>query len=178
MSNKTQLSKSLSYVLRHRPDSIGLNMDKAGWVDIAELLQKSGNGLTRNMLDEIVAEDTKQRYAISQDGLRIRANQGHSVEVDLELKPTIPPVTLYHGTPKESVDIILKQGLKKMNRHHVHLSADVETAKIVGARRGKPVVLVIDTRNMVKKGIKFFMTANGVWLTDEVAPEFLSVSTT
>jgi len=175
--NKTSLSKFLSYVLRHRPDSIGLEMSKAGWVNIAELLEKSKNGLTREVLDEIVQEDGKQRYAVSEDGLQIRANQGHSVEVDLGLKAAIPPVTLYHGTPESEVAIIMKTGLKKMRRHHVHLSADFETALKVGKRRtGKALVLSVDTRNMVKQGIKFFISENGVWLTDFVAPEFLSVS--
>ena len=168
----------MSYVLRHRPDSIGIEMDKAGWVNISELLEKSNNGLTLDMLNEIVAEDAKQRYAVSEDGLRIRANQGHSIEVDLELKAAIPPVTLYHGTYTDAVAVIMKQGLKKMKRHHVHLSADPVKAKEIGARRGKPVVLTIDTREMVKQGIKFFISENGVWLTDSVAPEFLSVSST
>ncbi len=175
---KTTLSKFLSYVLRHKPDSIQLAMDNAGWVDIAELLENANNGLTRELLDEIVAEDAKSRYAISPDGKRIRANQGHSVEVDLELKAAIPPVTLYHGTHVGIIQTILKQGLKKMNRHHVHLSDNKDKALEVGARRGKPVLLAIDTRNMVKTGIKFFISENGVWLTDEVLPEFLSVSTT
>ena len=173
--NKTQLSKFLSYVLRHRPDSIGIELDKAGWVSISDLLEKSANGLTREILDEIVQEDTKQRYAVSPDGLRIRANQGHSVEVDLELKAAVPPVTLFHGTYSTALDAIFKHGLKKMKRHHVHLSSDATKAKEVGARRGKPVVLTIDTREMVKQGIKFFVTANGVWLTDSVAPEYLAV---
>ena len=153
-------------------------MDKAGWVSIDELLVKSDNGLTREVLDQIVKEDAKQRYAVSPDGLRIRANQGHSIEVDLELKEKIPPVTLYHGTYMDAVAIIMKQGLKKMKRHHVHLSAEAVKAKEIGARRGKPVVLTVDTRDMVKQGIKFFISENGVWLTDFVAPEYLVVSST
>ena len=169
--DKTKLSKFLSYVLRHRPDSIGVEMDSNGWVNIEELLSKADNGLTREILEGIVAEDTKQRYAVA-DG-RIRANQGHSVEVDLKLKTAMPPVTLYHGTYAAVVDAIKKQGLKKMKRHHVHLSADRQTAVKVGARRGKPVVLEIDTRDMVKHGVKFFISANGVWLTDFVEPKFI-----
>jgi putative RNA 2'-phosphotransferase len=179
--NKIQMSKFLSYVLRHKPDSIGIVLDKAGWIDIDELIEKSiadGKALDRLLLYDIVAEDNKQRYAISEDGKRIRANQGHSVEVDLELKAAIPPVKLFHGTYVEAVDTILKQGLKKMKRHHVHLSADPETAGKVGSRRGKAVVLEINTKDMVKRGIKFFITANGVWLTDFVDPEFISVPTT
>lgn len=176
--NKTKTSKFLSYVLRHRPDSIGVAMDKAGWVDIAELLEKSGNDLTRELLDEIVAEDAKQRYAISADGLRIRANQGHSVQVELGLKAAIPPVTLYHGTHTGATDIIFKEGLKKMNRHHVHLSDCPEKARVVGARRGKAIVLTVDTREMVKLGEKFFISENGVWLTDYVDPKYLAFSTT
>ena len=146
-------------------------MDSNGWVNIEELLSKADNGLTREILEGIVAEDTKQRYAVA-DG-RIRANQGHSVEVDLKLKKAIPPVTLYHGTYAAVVDAIKKQGLKKMKRHHVHLSADYETAVKVGARRGKPVVLEIDTRDMVKQGVAFFISENGVWLTDFVEPKFI-----
>lgn len=175
MNMKTQ-SKFLSYVLRHAPESIGVAMDAQGWVSIDELLEKNGKGLTRDMLDQIVREDAKTRYAISDDGLRIRANQGHSVEVDLKLKSAVPPPTLYHGTNEGVIKTVLKEGLKKMNRHHVHLSADAETAKTVGARRGKPVVLTVDTRNMVKEGVKFFLSENGVWLTDFVGPECLTIS--
>jgi len=180
--NKIKVSKFLTYVLRHRPDSIGVQLDKAGWVSITELLEKSEtefNGkLTRNLLDEIVTEDTKQRYAISPDGLRIRANQGHSVAVELELKEAIPPVTLYHGTHTGATDIIFKQGLQKMKRHHVHLSDCPQKAKEIGARRGKPVVLTVDTREMVRSGVKFYISQNGVWLTDFVEPKFLTFSTT
>lgn len=178
-SDYTKLSKFLSYVLRHAPQSIGLNMDKAGWVNMTELLEKSASqGLTSEILFRIVAEDTKQRYGISEDGTSIRANQGHSIEVDLGLKEKIPPIPLYHGTPAQSVEIILKQGLKKMNRHHVHLSTEQSKALEVGQRRGKAVLLVVDTRMMVQDGIPFFLSENGVWLTDFVDPKYLSVSTT
>jgi len=177
MNLKNQ-SKFLSYVLRHAPESIGIDMDSHGWVNIDELIEKGQKGITREMIDQIVREDAKQRYAISEDGNRIRANQGHSIEVDLKLQSKIPPVTLYHGTHEGVLKTVLKEGLKKMNRHHVHLSVDAETAKMVGSRRGKPVILTVDTRSMVRDGIKFYISENGVWLTDYVAPECLAVSTT
>jgi putative RNA 2'-phosphotransferase len=153
-------------------------MDSAGWVAIDELLEKSKNGLTIEILHEIVAEDAKKRYSISSDGLQIRANQGHSIEVDLGLKEAIPPVPLCHGTHAGAIGTIMKEGLKKMKRHHVHLSADADTAMKVGARHGKPILLVVNTKEMVKQGIKFYLSDNGVWLVDAVGPEFLLVSAT
>jgi putative RNA 2'-phosphotransferase len=178
MEQHTQLSKFLSFVLRHRPDSIGLAMDTAGWVSIDELLEKSvadGKALDRTVLMEIVNSDKKSRYAVSEDGLRIRANQGHSVEVELGYAEKIPPIPLYHGTHEAVLKTILKQGLKKMKRHHVHLSSALATAVEVGARHGKPVVLKIDTLAMVKDRVKFFLAANGVWLVDEVDPRYLKI---
>lgn len=179
MEKHKQLSKFLSFVLRHKPESIGVAMDKNGWVVIDELLEKSvadGKTLTREVLMEIVEADAKSRYAISDDGSRIRANQGHSVEVDLEFEEKIPPIPLYHGTYEAAVQDILKGGLKKMKRHHVHLTAEQDRAVDTGKRRGKPVVLVVDTRQMVKDRIKFFLAKNGVWLVDYVDPKYLTVS--
>jgi putative RNA 2'-phosphotransferase len=173
-----QLSKFLSYVLRHKPDAVGIELDPAGWTSISELIAQCnahGNAITRELLDAIVRTDSKGRYAISEDGLRIRANQGHSVEVELGYEQRQAPAVLYHGTPVRFLDSILKSGLDKMKRHHVHLSLDVATATTVGLRRGKPAVLKIDAHRMEQDGHVFYLSANGVWLTDRVPPEYLEV---
>jgi putative RNA 2'-phosphotransferase len=153
-------------------------MDNAGWVAIDELIERSkagGKNFTREILEEIVASDAKGRYSISDDRQRIRANQGHSINVDLGFKQAIPPVRLFHGTHEGVVATIMKKGLDKMKRHHVHLSADYDKAVEVGARRGKPVVLEIDAAQMVNDKIQFFVTENGVWLTDGVPVTYLKV---
>jgi putative RNA 2'-phosphotransferase len=129
--------------------------------------------LTRAQLEEVVAKNNKQRFAFDDASTRIRANQGHSVEVDLELQPQAPPDVLYHGTAQHNIEGILRDGLTKMRRHHVHLSSDVETAQRVGARHGKPVVLQVDARAVHDAGCVFFQSVNGVWLTDSVAPQYL-----
>jgi putative RNA 2'-phosphotransferase len=173
---RTALSKFLSLVLRHRPDSIGIQFDQQGWVAIDSLLtqaQSHGKPLTRAVLDEIVATNAKQRFAISDDGLRIRASQGHSVDVDLGYAPATPPEILFHGTTADRLASIQSQGLSRMQRHHVHLSADVATAKLVGARHGKPAVLRVHAGRMQRDGREFFLSANGVWLTDAVPPDYL-----
>jgi putative RNA 2'-phosphotransferase len=166
-----KVSRQLSYVLRHRPDSVGLTLDEAGWVPVEELLRKMN--ITRSQLEEVVSNNDKQRFLI--EGDRIRANQGHSVEVDLRLEPVAPPELLYHGTVARSLDSIREHGLLKGNRHHVHLSADPETANKVGARRGKPVILKVDSKAMAAAGHLFYRSANGVWLTDAVPPSFLAL---
>jgi putative RNA 2'-phosphotransferase len=163
-------SKRLSYVLRHRPDSVGLTLDEAGWVPVEKLLKTLG--LTRAQLKAVVAGNDKQRFAI--EGDRIRASQGHSVEVDLGLEPVAPPGRLYHGTVARNLDSIRDKGLVKGARHHVHLSADARTAAKVGARRGRPVVLEVDSAGMAEAGFVFYRSANGVWLTDSVPPSFLT----
>jgi len=169
-------SKFLSLVLRHDPGKIGVTLDDAGWTDVAALLTAcaaQGVVITREELAQIVATSDKQRFALSPDGTRIRANQGHSVEVDLELPPATPPARLYHGTVAGVLPAIRAEGLTKQARHHVHLSADLETATRVGGRRGKPVVLVIRADEMAAAGHVFFCSANGVWLTDHVPPELI-----
>jgi putative RNA 2'-phosphotransferase len=174
MSTKT--SKFLSLVLRHEPARIGITLDSAGWTDVDALLAASaahGVHITRDELAQIVATSDKQRFALSPDGARIRANQGHSVEVELELAPAVPPAILYHGTVDRFLDSIRAQGLVKGERHHVHLSADLATAEKVGGRRGKPVVLTVRAADMVAAGHTFFVSANGVWLTDAVPAAFL-----
>jgi putative RNA 2'-phosphotransferase len=170
-------SKFLSYVLRHHPESIGLTLDASGWAVIDHLLSRlaaTGSGMNRATLMDIVETDAKQRYTISEDGLRIRAAQGHSVNVELGLAPITPPETLYHGTTLGFVLSIRAEGLKRGKRRQVHLSIDVATAKAVGKRHGSPVVLLVASGEMHRKGHEFFRADNGVWLTDAVPPEFLS----
>ena len=175
--NLTRASKFLSLVLRHDPAAAGVTLDAAGWVRIEELLHgctAHGQPLTREQLDEIVRTDDKQRYAISDDGLSIRANQGHSVPVDLGLSKQTPPVFLYHGTADRFADDILRDGLKPMGRQHVHLSKDEATAITVGRRHGRPIVFRVAAGAMAKSGHTFYLSANDVWLTDAVPPQFLS----
>lgn len=177
---KNHKSKLLSLILRHRPETVGLNLDSAGWVDIDVLLKAlaaHGKPMSRADLESVVVDNDKKRFSISDDGTRIRAAQGHSVAVDLELRPGRPPATLYHGTVQRFVDAILREGLKPMKRHHVHLSPDRNTAFKVGSRRGKPVILEVQARRMVDDGKEFFVSDNGVWLTDRVEPEYLSLTT-
>lgn len=179
--NAKTASKFLSLILRHEPHRIGVVLDPAGWVDIDKLLDALHANeveLTRAELEEIVAASDKQRFAISADGTRIRANQGHSVQVELGLPAETPPAVLYHGTVDEALPGIRGQGIDKRARHHVHLSADIETAKKVGGRRGKPVVLGIKAAEMVAAGHTFMRTANGVWLVEHVPPEFIELDDT
>ena len=176
-SDATKVSKFLALVLRHRPDTIGLTLDAEGWADIDDLIARvkaSGRTLDRVILDRVVAENDKQRFAISDDGRRIRASQGHSVEVDLKLLPVEPPDQLYHGTATHLTKNIRAEGLKPMTRRHVHLSFDAETARRVGVRHGSPVVLAVDARAMYEAGREFFVSANGVWLIDAVPAEYLT----
>jgi putative RNA 2'-phosphotransferase len=170
------LSKFLSFVLRHEPEAIGLTLDAEGWVAVEELLAaaaRHGHSVTRGQLEEVVATNDKRRFSFSPDGRLIRANQGHSVEVDLGLAPVEPPELLYHGTVERFLDSIREKGLLRGNRHHVHLSADRETAARVGQRRGRPVVLVVDSGRMHRAGHRFFRSENGVWLTEAVPADFL-----
>jgi putative RNA 2'-phosphotransferase len=172
------VSKFLSKHLRHAPEALGLTLAAGGWVEVIDLLAgcaRAGFRLTREELDEVVARNDKQRFSFDEDGTRIRANQGHSTEVDLQLEPQTPPDILYHGTAGDSLPTILEDGLKRMARHHVHLSATAPTARTVGARHGAPVVLVVDAAALHRAGITFYRSANGVWLVDAVPPEFLRV---
>lgn len=172
----TALSKRISLALRHRPDAIGIELDAHGWVEVARLLDAlgaAGPAVTRADLVRVVASNDKRRFEIDAATDRIRARQGHSVPVDLDLAPATPPDVLFHGTPRRNVESILATGLDRRGRHHVHLSADVETAARVGARRGDFVVLEVDATAMAAAGHRFWRTENGVWLTDAVAPGFL-----
>jgi putative RNA 2'-phosphotransferase len=169
-------SKFLSLVLRHDPGRIGITLDDAGWTDVAALLAACaahGVPITRDELAAIVATSDKRRFAFSPDGARIRASQGHSVDVDLQLAPAIPPDTLFHGTVERALDGIRAAGLLPGERHHVHLSADRDTASLVGARRGRPVILTIRAGAMAAAGHTFYQSANGVWLVDHVPPAFI-----
>ncbi|MFE6036253.1 RNA 2'-phosphotransferase [Streptomyces sp. NPDC056452] len=169
-----KVSKYLSKHLRHQPERIGITLDPSGWVPIDELMRAcAGHGfpITRAELDHVVAANDKQRFAV--DGDRIRANQGHTVTVDLGLPPAEPPAYLYHGTVGRVLDVIRAEGLRPMDRHHVHLSPDRETATRVGARRGVPVILSVDAGAMHRAGHVFHVSTNGVWLTDSVPPQFL-----
>jgi putative RNA 2'-phosphotransferase len=173
-------SKFLSLVLRHRPDKIGLELDRAGWVDIDELLRAlaaHGHGMTRADLEDLVADNDKQRFVLDRSTGRIRANQGHSIEVDLELPDAEPPAELYHGTPIRNAESISTVGLTRQARHAVHLSPDVETARRVGARRGAHVVFRVNAEAMYRDGHRFAVSANGVWLTQSVPPRYLDLLT-
>jgi putative RNA 2'-phosphotransferase len=174
-----QLSKFLSFVLRHKPDSIGLALDPQGWARIDELIEKGSAAripFSREDLMHIVHTSDKKRFSISTDGLRIRAAQGHSISVELGLPPQAPPSVLFHGTATRFIDSIQREGLKPRDREHVHLSTDEAAARRVGQRHGKPVVLQVDALRMHAQGFKFYLADNGVWLTDQVPPEFLVLS--
>jgi putative RNA 2'-phosphotransferase len=172
---RIKLSKSLSYWLRHRPETIGITLDEGGWVDVKELIEKAQKEIVFdfNELKEVVQTCDKQRFAFSEDFCSIRANQGHSVKVKLEFKEIAAPPILYHGTVDQFLDSIKKKGLLPGKRHHVHLSKDVETATKVGERRGKPVILKVDAQAMQNAGFRFYISENGVYLTDSVPKRYL-----
>ena len=179
--DRTQLSKFLSLVLRHKPDAIGLVLDSQGWASIEALIDKAnaaGTKFDRTELLHVVETSDKKRFSVSPDGQRIRAAQGHSVSVELGLSPKEPPPVLYHGTATRFVEAILEQGLKPQARQQVHLSRDEETARRVGQRHGKPHIFEVDALAMHANGFKFYLADNGVWLTDLVPPEFLAPSAT
>jgi putative RNA 2'-phosphotransferase len=174
--DNTRLSKFLSYVLRHKPDAIGLTLDSQGWASIDELITKANAAGTRFdqvALLRVVETSDKKRFSVSPDGLRIRAAQGHSVSVELGLSPRQPPPVLYHGTATRFVDSILAEGLKPQARQYVHLSLDEATALRVGERHGKAYIFRVDALAMRAKGFIFYLSDNGVWLTERVSPEFL-----
>ncbi|WP_097488881.1 RNA 2'-phosphotransferase [Escherichia coli] len=173
-------SKFLSFVLRHKPEAIGIVLDREGWANIDKLIlcaQKAGKRLTRALLDTVVATSDKKRFSYSSDGRCIRAVQGHSTsQVAISFAEKTPPQFLYHGTASRFLDEIKKQGLIAGDRHYVHLSADEATARKVGARHGSPVILTVKSQEMAKRGIPFWQAENGVWLTSTVAVEFLEWS--
>ncbi|AXP81605.1 RNA 2'-phosphotransferase [Mariniflexile rhizosphaerae] len=175
-SENNRISKFLSLVLRHSPEKIGLELDSAGWTNVDDLLSKmnsSGQSINFEILQYVVEANKKSRFGFNSDKTQIRANQGHSIEIEHGFKSIIPPEILYHGTGEKSIESILKTGIEKRDRHHVHLSANKETALKVGQRHGKPVVLEILSLKMAEKGHKFYLSENNVWLTDFVPIEFI-----
>jgi len=176
MKNLTQISKFLSLILRHKPEEIGISMDSNGWVIVDELIEKSNAHnvmLDFDTLEEVVFSSDKQRFTFNDDLTAIRANQGHSVDVDVEPEITVPPEFLYHGTVAPFLEAIREQGLQKQKRRQVHLSKDIETAVKVGSRRGKPVILTIRAFSMQQDGHTFYLSKNGVWLCDEVPADYI-----
>ncbi|ROH96094.1 RNA 2'-phosphotransferase [Chryseobacterium daecheongense] len=176
-TEKKKISKFLSLILRHQPEAIHLELDENGWADIEELREKSARNkinFTLEELDEVVETNNKKRFAFNEDKTKIRANQGHSIDVDLALTPQQPPEYLYHGTAEINIPSILEKGIEKRSRQHVHLSSDKETATKVGMRHGKPVILTIRTGLMLQEGIEFYLSENGVWLTDFVDAKYIS----
>ena len=171
--NKT--SRFISLILRHRPDTIGISLDEHGWADVNELIAgiARNNKFNREILEEIVRTDKKQRYSFNEDKTRIRANQGHSIPVDLDLEPSEPPEILWHGTAEKYVVSIDRTGLRPGNRMYVHLSADEQTAEQVGRRHGRPVIYQVKSGEMYRKGFRFYRSVNGVWLTVMVPAEYL-----
>jgi putative RNA 2'-phosphotransferase len=177
MADDRKISKALSYWLRHRPDAAALELDAAGWAPVAEVMRAlaaAGLADRRERLEQVVAASDKNRFELSDDRMRIRARQGHSVKVDLEWPLADPPEYLFHGTVERSLAAILADGLKAMNRHHVHLSSDLETARIVGRRRGSPVILRIEAAKMAADGHRFRLSGNGVWLTEHVPSRYVA----
>lgn len=174
--NLKHISKLLSLVLRHQPEKIGLELNENGWANVAVLLEKlntTGNQVDFKLLQELVEENDKKRFAFNDDKTMIRASQGHSIHIELNLESIEPPELLYHGTVNESLEVIRKEGIKKMSRQHVHLSTEKETATKVAIRRGKPIILTVSAHSMHTAGYKFFLSANHVWLTEEVPPQFI-----
>ena len=172
------LSKFLSLVLRHKPEVIGLTLDKNGWADVEKLIEGSigkGKDMDLPILEMIVATDEKQRYSFNEDKTAIRANQGHSVKVDLELEPVKPPKILYHGTVDRYIESIMRKGLEPQSRNHVHLSETEETAFDVGERRGDSIIFKIFAGAMYRDGYHFFQSANGVWLVQHVPNKYLDI---
>jgi putative RNA 2'-phosphotransferase len=177
MNNLKHISKFLSLVLRHKPELIGINMDANGWADAEELIKKINQhkeiNITRELLEEVVFTNEKQRFTFNEDGTKIRANQGHTISVDLELAPQTPPEILFHGTVEQFIESIKKEGLQKRQRQYVHLSIDLDTATKVGSRRGQPIILKVRAKDMSEAGYMFFLSKNNVWLCDEVPTQFI-----
>lgn len=168
-------SKLISLVLRHKPETIGITLDEHGWANVDELIAgiAKSHPIDMEMLEEIVRTDNKQRYSFNEDKTLIRANQGHSIPVDVELQPVAPPELLYHGTGEKYTSAIDRQGLVPRSRLYVHLSSELDTARTVGARHGKPFIYIVRSGEMARNGFTFYRSVNGVWLTDRVPAEYL-----
>ena len=179
MKNLKDTSKFISFLLRHKPETINLKVDEHGWADVNELIEKVNNyddfGLTLERLEEIISSSDKVRFSFNEDKTKIRANHGHSIQVDVELKESVPPDVLYHGTADRFVGSIAKSGLISKERLYVHLSADNDLAKKVGSRHGKPVVYNVDAKGMYRDGYKFYLSQSGIWLTKEVPVRYLEL---
>lgn len=176
MNKLKNISKLLSLVLRHAPEKIGLQLDKNGWAKVDELIEQckvNNKQIDQNLLELVVETNDKKRFIFNEDKTKIRANQGHSIDINLNLEAMSPPNFLYHGTVSKFMENIRKDGLKKMNRQHVHLSKDLDTAIKVGSRRGKPIILSIRSGDMDKNGFLFYCSENGVWLTDHVPNKYI-----
>lgn len=174
-SSDVKLGRFLSLVLRHNPDAAGISLDEHGWADVQELLtgvRRSGRQINLETLERIVRENNKQRYSFNADHTKLRANQGHSLQVDVELTPVKSPRYLYHGTASRFLPAIQREGIKKMSRQYVHLSGNFQTAVEVGRRHGSPVVITISAEAMAHDGVTFYLSENGVWLCEYVAPEY------
>ncbi|WP_460217799.1 RNA 2'-phosphotransferase [Psychroserpens sp. MEBiC05023] len=175
--DKKRISKFLSLVLRHRPEYINLELNDNGWAEVNELIEKARRRqvyFSEDELHDIVVTNDKQRFAFNDNKTKIRANQGHSVKtIDLEFEAVKPPQMLYHGTVAKFLDSIKNTGLQKRSRQHVHLSEDLDTANLVGSRRGAAVILKIDSGDMYKQGYEFYQSENGVWLTSHVPTAFI-----
>lgn len=175
-SKHSKLSVFISLVLRHKPEAIGMKLDKNGYLDVNEMIKNintTGRKIDKEILDEIVSSDEKGRYSYNSDKTKIHANQGHSVKVDVNLTETKPPEFLYHGTSEENAKLIMLEGINKKSRLHVHLTDNKETAEKVGKRKGSPKVLTVKSGEMYEDGFKFHLSKNNVWLIDEVKPEYV-----
>ena len=174
-NREIKISQFLSYVLRHKPESIGLTLDKNGWASVAEILNNSKLSFSIEELKQVVENNDKKRFSFNDNLTKIKANQGHSVKVELEFQQIIPPEILYHGTAKRFIKSIQQKGLLKGERHHVHLSKDLKTASSVGKRHGNVVILLIDTKQMYQDGYQFYLSDNQVYLVDYVPPNYLTI---
>jgi putative RNA 2'-phosphotransferase len=176
MGNDTAMSKFISLILRHKPETIGISLNEHGWADVNELIsgiRTSGRSIDMETLERIVAENNKQRFNFNADRTKIRANQGHSIPVGIELPESNPPDVLYHGTASGFLDSIREKGILKQNRQYVHLSSDIQTALAVGKRHGKPIVLTIDAKKMKEDGYIFYFSVNKVWLCGDIPWKYI-----
>jgi putative RNA 2'-phosphotransferase len=174
-NREIKISQFLSYVLRHKPESIGLTLNKNGWASVAEILNNSKLSFSMEELKQVVEKNDKKRFSFNENLTQIKANQGHSVKVELAFQEIIPPETLYHGTAKRFIKSIQQQGLLKGGRHHVHLSKDIQTASNVGKRHGNVVILLIDTKQMYQDGYQFYLSDNQIYLVDYVPSNYLTI---
>ncbi|AKP44796.1 TPA: RNA 2'-phosphotransferase [Clostridioides difficile] len=178
MSKKDKLSIFISLILRHKPETIGIKLDDYGYADVNELIEKinnTGRNINIEILEQIVKEDNKQRYSFNDDRSKIRANQGHSINVNVELRELEPPKYLYHGTATRFLDNIKNEGIIKQSRLYVHLSRDIDIAVKVGKRHGTPVILKINTGKMYENGYKFYLSENNVWLCEYIPFKYVEI---